>query len=101
MCVVNFAADIPIEEQERLNRLVDSHNRADTGGPLKPRYHLVFRDNEITFCRVAATNAPTRAQFDELLQKLGIADLAETESASHQAAATLPKTTSDDARRTV
>ncbi len=99
MCTVAFAAKISNEEQQRLQSLTDSHNRTSPGNSEKPRFYLAFKGNQIQFCRVPATDAPTRVQFDALLEVLGIANPSETESGSQPSAATLPKTKTDDAHR--
>lgn len=99
MCLVTFAADITAEEQRRLTALTESHN-GTMGGPEKARYFLVFKDNLIEFWRVPATEAPTRVQFGELLQKLEIIDPLEAEEPRLQpTAVTLPKARGDDAHR--
>jgi hypothetical protein len=98
MCSVTFAADISPEKQRQLKALTEGHNRATPGGPEKPRYFLVFKGNLIEFWRTPGTEAPTKAQFGELLQELSITDPREAEPQPQPTAVTLPKTT-DDAHR--
>ena len=95
MCSATFAADICTEHQHRLKDLTESHNRSISGGPARPRFYLTFKGNLIEFWRIPATEAPTKVQFAELLQKLGIADPLEVEPQPQPTAATLPKTDSD------
>ncbi len=99
MCSVTFAANISPEEQCRLKALTESHNLTVSGGPEKPRFYLVFKDNLIEFWRIPGTEAPTKAQFGELLQELSIADPLEAEPQPQPTAVILPKTDTHAAPR--
>lgn len=73
LCTATFDGEISPEVQTALNGQVDNFNQRSPGGPLKPRYHLAFQGNQIFFCQRSSTEAPTKQNFDRLLQELGIA----------------------------
>lgn len=70
LCIVTFEDVLSLEQQQRLNQLVEKFNLSSPGGKLKPRYSLTFDGPQVTIRQASMTEAPTKPHFDGLMNEL-------------------------------
>ena len=64
LCTVTLEDELTLEQQQRLNQLIEKFNNTSPGGKLKPRYSLIFNGPQVTIRQASMTEAPTRQHFN-------------------------------------